>query len=892
MQLQTFITQDPLVRFALWSEHADPLTRAVREVSHAEISEAVRFSGAWSWFVHNPASPHCGTCELRDGEPAHWLACLRCAALRWGTPAASAPRPTGGGAWFTWAPPPSTYPEPSAPDPPRSETTDTFHSDEEGEPDEIGTDEYERQVRHQELHTCDWYDDPAFDHDPECEAWRQLAAWAMAASRREALQPTYTPGEAQPWQMSENGIPPFDPDTDMVDPFDVDAWDQFDWWLHGLDDAVEESILQHSIGLHHTRWELRRADNIAANVGVVESYLLHWREGRRCSHPGTALFLESLDGAPGTFVLRGLWLSRRKRLRRRLGKPPLCGDCGHCHWDWGSGDDDDDDNSEGGGDSPAVSPTPGASPPDRRTSGPQTRSRSKGQGSSTDALPSNTRSCRLHSCCVGPRRAFDLTMAGADAIRATSSSERPVPDPGSPPPRTISGIISDDRAGCITPLRRDEARRIIDSLDPRSSPLSMMQCVARAAELSGVRLGCGPPSAGATVNRTKAHVLADMRAAVGLDPPTVPMGIPLHARRGGGPAQTLAPPMPPSMPAPESSPLRTVSSIISDDRAGCLTPLRRDEARRIVDSLDPRLSPLSTMQSVARAAELSEIRLSCGPPSAGATVNRTKAHVLADMRMAMGLDPKAVPSGIPPLMESGEGPTQTAAQLMPPLAPPHAPRWPNGTMASRRAAAGCTCGDDSCSLELCSTCHGAWWCTGCLAAQCPCVVEDVRRLHAAADARAPAPTQRHAPAAQQATVSVAAHFGLLGFETRGGAKIAGSQIVAGQHGDLVTCHTVRLADGGILRATCPTLGPAVTAGPPQPGSVYLGTDLAGTRVWATTDGRIVATAQPAHTIAQARPPPDARSPDPSDTDRSSDASDAGQSPADLFSWQRGHDGWA
>jgi hypothetical protein len=90
---------------------------------------------------------------------------------------------------------------------------------------------------------------------------------------------------------------------------------------------------------------------------------------------------------------------------------------------------------------------------------------------------------------------------------------------------------------------------------------------------------------------------------------------------------------------------------------------------------------------------------------------------------------------------------------------------------------------------------------------------------------------------------------------RGGAEIAGSQIVAGQHGDFVICHSVRLADGGILRATCPTLGPTVTAGAPQPGSIYLGTDLADTRVWATMDGRIVATARRAHSIAELTQPP-------------------------------------
>jgi hypothetical protein len=95
----------------------------------------------------------------------------------------------------------------------------------------------------------------------------------------------------------------------------------------------------------------------------------------------------------------------------------------------------------------------------------------------------------------------------------------------------------------------------------------------------------------------------------------------------------------------------------------------------------------------------------------------------ADMRRAVGLDPTAVPMGIPMQTEGGEGSTQTPAPPMPPPAPPPAPAWHQGTMASRRIAAGCTCGDDSRSLELCSTCHAAWWCTGCFAAQCPCVVD-------------------------------------------------------------------------------------------------------------------------------------------------------------------------
>ena len=131
-------------------------------------------------------------------------------------------------------------------------------------------------------------------------------------------------------------------------------------------------------------------------------------------------------------------------------------------------------------------------------------------------------------------------------------------------------------------------------------------------------------------------------------------------------------------------------------------------------------------------------------------------------------------------------------------------------------------------------------------------MEDVRRLHAAADTLAP--VQKPAPAVQQVTVLMAAHFGFAGLEARGGAEIAGSQIVADQHGDLATCHPVRLTDGGILRAMCPTSGPAVTADIPPTGSIYLGTDLADTRVWATMDGKIIATARRTHTVAELTQP--------------------------------------
>ena len=115
---------------------------------------------------------------------------------------------------------------------------------------------------------------------------------------------------------------------------------------------------------------------------------------------------------------------------------------------------------------------------------------------------------------------------------------------------------------------------------------------------------------------------------------------PLHLR---------APPPPSPVPPPQPP---SIASIADDALRGSITPLRREDARRIIGGLDS-TSPLLTMQSVARAAELAEVRLSCGPPSKGSTVNRTKAHVLADMRAAVGLDADAVPMGIP--MQTGGG---------------------------------------------------------------------------------------------------------------------------------------------------------------------------------------------------------------------------------------------
>jgi hypothetical protein len=274
-QLQAFITQDRLVRFALWSEQANPLTGAVREVSHEELLNAVRFSGVRSWFVHNPRSPHCGTCVFTG--TAHWLACHRCAALRLEAYTLThyvAGEGVGAG------------------NAPGSDSTETFNTIEA----EHEAAEYERQERHQELNTCFWYDDALFDQDSECVALRLLTEWAERMSRSEALEPIYTPGDDSPAYMAENGIPPFDPDTDIVSPFEEETWDEYDWYLHSGEHAVEEAILQHSIIQHRARWDHRRADNIAAHVCVVETYLHHWRRDSRCSHPGPAGYLPTIPG--------------------------------------------------------------------------------------------------------------------------------------------------------------------------------------------------------------------------------------------------------------------------------------------------------------------------------------------------------------------------------------------------------------------------------------------------------------------------------------------------------------------------------------------------------------------------------------------------------------------
>ena len=116
---------------------------------------------------------------------------------------------------------------------------------------------------------------------------------------------------------------------------------------------------------------------------MVESYLLWWRLGERCSHPGPAIFLPFLDVPPGVATLRDLWSQWRARLRLRLGHLPTCDDCGRCHWEWEE-DDEEDTGGGGGGQGPGGT-APDAQPPAVRTSGARTRSGSSGQGGSTDA---------------------------------------------------------------------------------------------------------------------------------------------------------------------------------------------------------------------------------------------------------------------------------------------------------------------------------------------------------------------------------------------------------------------------------------------------------------------------------------------------------------------------
>ena len=171
----------------------------------------------------------------------------------------------------------------------------------------------------------------------------------------------------------------------------------------------------------------------------------------------------------------------------------------------------------------------------------------------------------------------------------------------------------------------------------------------------------------------------------------------------------------------------SIASILADDarRRGSTTPLRREDARRIVGELDSS-SPLSTMQAIARAAELAEVRLGCGPPSQGSIVNRTKAHVLADIRVAVGLDAEAVPMGIP-MQTGGCVETSSSPIHLPPPSLPLPPSPPTSVQMEPKCSKGT-----------------------CLLGQCTCGVDWGTPLN----------------------------FGLTGFAARGGAEIAGSQVVA------------------------------------------------------------------------------------------------------------------
>ena len=299
--------------------------------------------------------------------------------------------------------------------------------------------------------------------------------------------------------------------------------------------------------------------------------------------------------------------------------------------------------------------------------------------------------------------------------------------------------------------------------------------------------------------------------------------------------------------------LQSILALSDADRAA-ISPLRRDDARRLVASLDPVSSPLRSMQLLARAADLSEVRLGCGPPSDGSTVNRTKAHVLADMRVAVGLSPAAVPMGLP--IETGGGNAASSPKLPPiqtflssptvlsggqqPPAPPH--------IAQSLCPAG------TCWLSMC-TCDINW-------NSSPLPLQPPVPLTDSVPTPMPAPPAVNgaSPPMLGGTPSAptpnGTDFGLTGFDARGGADITGKQIVADLCGDPATRYTMVLSDGTTLRALCPLDGPAITTVPP-PGSIYLGIDASHTRVWATTDGHIIRTAakQIAAASAAANAPP-------------------------------------
>ena len=309
-------------------------------------------------------------------------------------------------------------------------------------------------------------------------------------------------------------------------------------------------------------------------------------------------------------------------------------------------------------------------------------------------------------------------------------------------------------------------------------------------------------------------------------------------------------------------------ALSAEDRAA-ITPLRRDDARRLVASLDPVGSPLLTMQVIARAADLSEVRLGCGPPSGDSTVNRTKAHVLADMRVAVGLSPVAVPMGLPIKTGGGDAASSPAATSNPTfLLGDHVARAPTEATPAPPPPliAQDLCSAGTCWLSMC-TC-GIDWNSHPLPLPPPVPLTDTTptqtRVPPAVDEVMPPPV----PVPGEPTSASPPNgtdFGLAGFDARGGAGIMGKQIVADLQGDPATRYNVQLADGTMLQALCPLSGPSAATTPP-PGAIYLGIDACHTRIWATIDGQVICTATKSIAAANANITADAppfQSPPPS-----------------------------
>ena len=266
--------------------------------------------------------------------------------------------------------------------------------------------------------------------------------------------------------------------------------------------------------------------------------------------------------------------------------------------------------------------------------------------------------------------------------------------------------------------------------------------------------------------------------------------------------------------------------------------------------------------------------LGCGPPSKGFTDNRTKAHVLADIRAAVGLGPLAVPMGTPMPTEGGEQPShaEQPGHVKPPSLPTPQPLIASAPLPIMSTLIA------SPPLPITST-PQLYPCPlgTCPPGQCACEIDWGTPPHLSSMVtRLPptmaidqAPSQPHLPPASAAPVGpgptpcLQPNFGLTEFEARGGAEITGSQTVADLHGELATCYIVRLADGTTLRATCPEAGPVPSTTAPPPGSIYLGCDSAGTRAWATMDGRVIATSAKSLAAAAPAPPPPLLPPTPS-----------------------------